>query len=186
MPKQSNGWIKLYRQMIDWCWYKDVVTKAVFLHLLLKANSSDKDIFVEGGIKLQRGQVATSYQRLSDELGISYRQARTAISHLIATEEVTVSRRATISIISIKNYNQFQKNDRRSDNHNVNHGVNPSYINKKHSKECQRNTLLECKEEEGRQKSDKTDSASSSEEIPNWTPEGRYMPIIRWVEDSDE
>ena len=186
MPKQSNGWIKLYRQMTDWCWYKDCVTKSVFIHLLLKANSSQDDIFAEGGVRLKRGQVATSYRRLSEELGISYQQARTAILHLTSTGELTVSRRATISIISIKNYNDFQKSNRPINNHSNNHSNNPSYINKKHSKECKKDTLLECQKKGVRQKSDKTDSASSSEEVPNWTPEGRYMPIIRWVEDSDE
>lgn len=185
MPKQSNGWIKLYRQMNDWCWYKDCVTKSVFIHLLLKANSSQDDIFAEGGVRLHRGQVATSYNKLSEELGITYRQARTAISHLLMTGEVTVSRRATISIISIENYNHFQASGRQNGNHEVNHNGNPSYINKKHSKECKKDTLLECQKKGGRQKSDKTDSASSNEE-PNWTPDGRYMPIIRWTEEDDD
>ena len=33
----NEGYIKLYRKMKKWGWYKDQNTKDVFLHLLLEA-----------------------------------------------------------------------------------------------------------------------------------------------------
>ena len=35
----KNGYIKLYRSLLDWEWYDDTVTKCLFLHLLLTVNA---------------------------------------------------------------------------------------------------------------------------------------------------
>ena len=39
----KNGYIKLYRSLLDWEWYDDTVTKCLFLHLLLTVNAYDED-----------------------------------------------------------------------------------------------------------------------------------------------
>ena len=38
----EGGWIKLYSKFLEWEWYTDVNTKAVFIHLLLTANYEQK------------------------------------------------------------------------------------------------------------------------------------------------
>ena len=63
-----DGWIKIYRKMLDWEWYRDVNTKSLFLHLLLIANSKDGEW---QGVPIKRGQVATSLSSLARELGMS-------------------------------------------------------------------------------------------------------------------
>ena len=36
-----SDYIKLYRSLIDWEWYKNINTKVLFIHMLLKANWKD-------------------------------------------------------------------------------------------------------------------------------------------------
>ena len=38
---EEQGFIALYRKMLDWDWYTDTNTKSLFIHLLLKANHKD-------------------------------------------------------------------------------------------------------------------------------------------------
>lgn len=103
---QLNGYIKLYRQMLDWEWYDDVNTKAVFLHLLLTANFEDKRWH---GIEVKKGDVITSIPSLAQSLKLSERNIRTAIKHLKVTGEVTVKAYAKFSIITIVKYNLYQE-----------------------------------------------------------------------------
>ena len=81
-----NGYIKLHRKIKDWEWYKDPITKAVFLELLLRAN------YHEGryeGIELQPGQAIFGRKELADCLGITEQNVRTSIKRLKSTKELT-------------------------------------------------------------------------------------------------
>ena len=69
MPK--NGYIKLYRSLLDWEWYDDTVTKCLFLHLLLTVNAYDEDW---KGIVIKRGSRVSSYTKLSEELHFTIKQ----------------------------------------------------------------------------------------------------------------
>lgn len=107
-----NGYIKLYRQMLDWGWYDDTNTKVVFLHLLLTANFKDTEWH---GIQLKRGDVVTSRRSLAEDLKISERSVRTALEHLKTTHEVTIKVYPKFSIISIQNYDLYQMTDPQTD-----------------------------------------------------------------------
>lgn len=100
-----GGFIKLHRSFLKWEWYTDLNTKIVFIHLLLTANFEDK---FSHGILVRRGETITSYVSLSTSLRLSERQARTAITHLKATGEVTVKRYSKFSLITIVNYDKYQ------------------------------------------------------------------------------
>ena len=106
MKTPLNGYIKIYRQMLDWEWYDDVNTKAVFLHLLLTASFEDKRWH---GIELKKGDVITSISSLAKALKLSERSIRTAIKHLKVTGEVTSKAYAKFSVITIVNYNLYQE-----------------------------------------------------------------------------
>lgn len=112
MGKQLSGYIKIHRKMLEWGWYDDVNTKVVFLHLLLTANFKDTEWH---GIQLKRGDVVTSIPSLAKDLKLSERNVRTALKHLEVTGEVTGKSHSKFRIISIKNYNQYQEDDRQSD-----------------------------------------------------------------------
>lgn len=107
-----DGWVKIYRKMTEWEWYKDTNTKVVMLHLILTANHADNKY---AGMIIRRGQVLTSYAKLADELGLSVKEIRTAISHLKKTGELGIARAGQGAghgqLITLANYGLYQLGD---------------------------------------------------------------------------
>ena len=104
---EKTTFIKIDRNILDWGWYKDANTFRVFMHLLLTANIKPHKFL---GVEIGRGEVATSLNSLAENLGISIRSVRTAISHLETTGEVTVKRHPRFSVISMPNWDLYQVN----------------------------------------------------------------------------
>lgn len=102
----DKSFIKLNRKILNWRWYQDANTMRVFIHLLLKANYKDND-FEKTSVK--RGQLITSQSHLAEDLKISVKNVRTALEHLKSTGEVAIQTTAKYSIITINNYNEYQK-----------------------------------------------------------------------------
>ena len=104
----SGGWVKIHRQLTRWEWYTDANTFRVFLHLLLMANHADTRW---RGQTVRRGQVLTGLNQLSFELKLSVQQIRTALGRLIATGEITNRSTSRYRVITICNYDAYQKRD---------------------------------------------------------------------------
>lgn len=111
----SNGYIKLHRQLLEWGWYKDNNTKAVFLHLLMTASYKDN---VFNGYHIKPGQVVCGRKQLAEALGLSESTIRTAIKHLILTNEITIKSTNKFSIITIENWGKYQGCDDDIDQQN--------------------------------------------------------------------
>lgn len=105
MPEKST-FIKLNRKILKWRWYQDANTFRVFVHLLLLANVTDRDF---EQVTIRRGQLVTSVAHLSRDLKISVKSIRTALEHLKLTNEVAIKTTSKYSIITINNYNEYQK-----------------------------------------------------------------------------
>ena len=103
---QPSTFIKLDRNIRNWRWYQDANTARVFIDLLLDANISDRDFM---GITIHRGETATSYASIGGRLNLTIRNVRTAISHLKLTGEVTVKRYAKFQVITLVNYDRYQR-----------------------------------------------------------------------------
>lgn len=116
-PKE---FIKMYRKFMEWEWYTNTNTKALFIHCLLRANWKPG---IWQGIHYDAGEFITSLPSLSEETGLSVRQVRTSLDHLISTGELSssTSDKATGKkltrnrIITVNNWNEYQKNDRQND-----------------------------------------------------------------------
>lgn len=104
---EKTTFIKIDRNILEWGWYKDVNTKAVFLHLLLTANIKPKKFM---NVEIKRGELATSQKSLAEALGISVKCVRTALKHLEEGGEVAVKRHPRFSVISIPRYDYYQAN----------------------------------------------------------------------------
>ena len=107
-----EGFIYLHRKMLDWEWYDDINTCRVFLHCLFKANWRPCKWH---GVDIEAGQFITSLQTLASETGLSVRQIRTALEHLISTGEVTSKSHSKYRIITVNNWDRYQVLDKQSD-----------------------------------------------------------------------
>ena len=105
----NNGWIKLHRSLLDWEWYDDANVVRLFLHCTLRANHTEKQW---RGITISRGQFYTSLDTLVAETGLSTSQLRTCFKKLESTGEVTSSSQARGRMVTVKNYDQYQQDDR--------------------------------------------------------------------------
>ena len=79
----------------------------------MKANYTEKEW---EGKKIPIGSFVTSYETLARELKLSLRNIRTALEHLKSTGEVTCKGTSQHSIITVKNYLNYQKIDMQNDN----------------------------------------------------------------------
>lgn len=109
MDGKQSGFIALFRKFREWEWYKNTNTKVVFIELLLTAN------YKEGrfeGYDVPKGSVVTSIPKISEAVGLSQQEVRTALKHLKSTDELTVKTTRKFSIISIKKWNEYQEANR--------------------------------------------------------------------------
>ena len=109
---QDRGFITLHRKIMDWGWYGEPNTARVFIHLLLCASYNTYEF---RGTTIERGQVPFGRKKCARELNISERAVRTAIKHLISTNEVTIKATKQGSLITIVKYAYYQDVKSKSD-----------------------------------------------------------------------
>lgn len=117
MDKQLNGYVKMYRSLLDWRWYSDPIVPRVFLHLILKATYKDASWQYE---ELEPGQLITSADSIAKELNLSRQQIRTALNKLISTNEITSKATNKYTIITVNNWAKFQDFNEVSTNKSTN------------------------------------------------------------------
>lgn len=100
-----EGYIYLHKKILEWEWYKDVNTKSLFIHCLLKANYVDKDW---KGLTIKRGQFFTSLENLSFELGLSVKEIRTSLKKLEKTQELGKQGASNGTMITVCKYEDYQ------------------------------------------------------------------------------
>lgn len=110
---ENNGYIKIYRTLTQWRWYKDANTFRLFLHLLMTANYKDMDF---ENTTIPRGSKVTSTTALADELSLSPQMVRTSIAKLISTGEITKRSTTKYTVLSVVNYEKYQPKTSRATN----------------------------------------------------------------------
>lgn len=103
-----EGWIKLYRKLVDWEWYDEPNTKIVFIDLLLHANHKERKW---RGETVEAGSLVTSIGAIAERNGLSTKQVRTAISHLEKTGEIAKKRASKNTTLIVLNYKRYQEFD---------------------------------------------------------------------------
>ena len=101
----DGNYIKISRNILEWEWYRNINTKVLFLHMLLKAN------WKEGrfeGTTVPRGSFISSYPRLCEECDLTINELRTALKHLTSTGEITVKTQSKYSVFTVNNYSLYQ------------------------------------------------------------------------------
>lgn len=109
----EDSYIKLYRLLSNWEWYKNSNMVHLFIHLLIKANYADGRF---QGKEVKRGQLITGRKRLSEDTGISSQSIRTCLAKLKSTNEITIVSTNDYSLITIVKYNDYQDYDKKLTN----------------------------------------------------------------------
>jgi len=103
-----DGYVKLYRKMVGWGWYKDPNTKSLFLHLLLMAQYEPT---VVGEVFLGKGECLVSMRGLAEQTGLTMQSLRTSIRRLKSTHEITQTSTHKYSVITINNWAYYQSKE---------------------------------------------------------------------------
>lgn len=142
----EGGYIKINRGILEWEWYGNINTKVLFLHMLIKANWKEGKF---QGIDIPRGSFVSSYPKLSDDLGLTVNEVRTALKHLISTGEITAKTYPKFTVFTVKNYCSYQDlNSQSTDNITDNsQSINSQSTVKAQSINSQLTTIEEGKKE---------------------------------------
>jgi len=105
----NDGWIKLYRKLMETSWYKKPLTTRLFTHLLLLANHDEHTFYWnKKEIKIKSGQLITGLHSLSKETGISTQSIRSALGTLKLTNTITSKSTNKFTFISICKWKDYQ------------------------------------------------------------------------------
>lgn len=104
-----SGWIKLYRSLLEWEWYDDHNATRLLVHLLVSVNHEDKKW---KGQTIKAGSLAFSWSTLSDAVGLSVQQLRTAMDRLESSNEVNRQSTSKFQIVTLVKWEKLQDNSK--------------------------------------------------------------------------
>lgn len=107
----NEGYIRIERKILDWGWYRNINTKVLFLHMILRANWEEG--FFEGHT-IPRGSFVSSIKNLAFETGLTENEVRQAIKHLKLTNEITSKSTNKFTVFTVKNYDLYQADNKQN------------------------------------------------------------------------
>lgn len=97
----SNGWFKFPKGIEQWQWFGKPNTLSVYICLYV--NSNYEDSYLENHL-IKRGETSLAISSISRKTSLTVDQVRTALKHLLSTEDVTKRRAGNFTVYSITNY----------------------------------------------------------------------------------
>ena len=110
---QDDTWILLYRKITDnRLWKEKPFDKShAWIDLLILANYAPSSFWVRGcEIKVERGQLAWSIERLSDRWGWDRKKVMRFLDGLESVQQIGQQKNNVTTLITIINYDQYQVN----------------------------------------------------------------------------
>jgi hypothetical protein len=117
----ERGYIKLYRSVMDnHVWnHKPFSYGQAWAHMLMLANHKEGTIWSRGTpIKVGRGQIGWSQERLASEFGWTRQQIRTFLKHLKRDQMINQANYGRTAIITILNYEKYHGSNQEP-NHKI-------------------------------------------------------------------
>ncbi len=113
----NNGFISLHRKILDnplskkphWAW--------LWIYLLLRANYEETEIIWNGqNLKIEKGSFITGRNSLAKETGIPASTIEDILKYLETQQQIRQQKNNKYRVITILNWEKYQKPDRKSDN----------------------------------------------------------------------
>jgi biotin operon repressor len=99
-----NGFIPLWRTLLDWEWIDDPIILSVWVQCLLRASFRDS---YWRGIEIKRGQLFTSSESLAKCCGVSRQQVRRALTKLQNSKNLTIESTSQGMLITVCKYEAY-------------------------------------------------------------------------------
>lgn len=154
----ETGYIKLHRKLLNWEWIENPNVLSIFVICLLKANHK---VNTWQGIEIPAGSFVTSLERLSRLSGLSVRQVRVSLDKLKMTGELTSKTTNRYSMITVKNWELYQVNDKQVDKQSDRRVDSPAVTQMTTNKNDKEYKNIRNKEEE-------EEEESANEILKNW------------------
>jgi hypothetical protein len=106
----DQGYVKNYRKIKKWEWYTIPEMAHLYQHLIREANHKP---LKWRGKTVERGQLITGRNVLSQETGLTIKQVRTCLKRLEETGEIIRERANQYSIVTICNYDDYQSQEEK-------------------------------------------------------------------------
>lgn len=108
--KMNDGFILLFRDIQKQPWYKNSEYKSVFIHLLLKASYKPVQVSFHGcQVNLLPGQLASSYEQLARELGLTKALVQRAVKKFKSLGQISTLSFKNYTVIMISKWPDFQQ-----------------------------------------------------------------------------
>jgi hypothetical protein len=138
----ENGYIKLYRGLMDKGFYRDSEYVHLWVHLLMLAAYQDREFLFNGKLqKLKAGQLVTGRKALSMNTGIEQSKCERILKCFESEHQIEQQNTNRFRIISICNWDKYQVSEQQNEQP-VNNGrttdeqpVNTYKKDKKYKKE---------------------------------------------------
>lgn len=101
----DNGFIKSFRSLLGWRWFKYPATAHLWETIRLLASWQENE---KANVILQPGQLITTYPELCEVSGLSYSEVRISIGRLKQTGEIAVKTTNKYSLITVANWEDYQ------------------------------------------------------------------------------
>jgi uncharacterized protein YehS (DUF1456 family) len=106
----ENGWIKVYRKIMDKGYYKRSQYVHLWVHVLLKASHDETEFIWNGKIeKLKPGQFLTGRKQLSLETGISQTTIERILEMLESEHQIGQQKTNKFRLLTVINWLEYQK-----------------------------------------------------------------------------
>lgn len=103
------GWVKIHRKIMKSGVWGNPNYLMVWVWCLMRANVRDVVVPFNGvDIKLKRGEFITGRKKATQEMPISERNYRTALTYLENTQRVTIKTTNRFSVITVVKYGDYQ------------------------------------------------------------------------------
>ena len=113
----TDGFVLLWRKLIEKGYYKKSYYVHLWIHLLFKANHTETKFMWNGKEQiLKRGQLLTGRKNLSQETGIRPGTVENILKMLESEHQIEQQKTNLFRIITITNYDKLQKVDSYFDN----------------------------------------------------------------------
>lgn len=103
-----SGYIRVYRNILDWEWWSDINTYRLFTFMVLSANWKDGKF---KGLDIPKGSFVSSIGKLAEKTNLTVNEVRTALKHLISTNEITSKPHGKFTVFTVNNYCLYQEDN---------------------------------------------------------------------------